>query len=171
MFMLDYVLRDHTAREAVAAANERVEPKARRWITRQLRSCDGNPELVPWSEKPANAAALASVMEKAFQKHEEWADRLDWYTLFHAAMMIRIKAGGEAIIGKPLEWRPMLVGNGWTTGDRGPMWDIYPNGLPTTSWDIFIARWDKPDWSHNNEREAILVAEHIASWPPPELEN
>jgi hypothetical protein len=161
MFLLNCVLRDHAAREAVTAASKRVEPKARRWISRQLKRFDDNPETVPWSDSPAYAAELASVMENAFEKHEEWADRLDWYTLFNAAMMIRIKAGGEAIIGKPLEWRPMPIGQGWTTGNRGPMWDIYPNGLPATSWHIFIARWDRPDWSHDDEREAILIAEHI----------
>ena len=169
MFLLNHVLRESSACEAVAAASKRLEPEAQRWVRGHLRRVASVPVLVPWNERPDHAAALAGVMEKAFEKHEDWADQLDWYTLFNAAMMIRIKAGGEAIIGKPLEWRPMLVGGGWTTGSQGPMWDIYPIGVPATRWHIFIARWDSPDWSHDNEREAILVAEHIESWPPPEL--
>lgn len=169
MFLLDQVLGEPTTRDAVGAANKKLERKPRRWIAKQLRRCDGNPRLVPWDERPGHAAALARVLERAFQKHEEWANGLDWNTLFNAAMMIRVKAGGEALIGEPLDWSPMQIGDGWTTGTQGPMWDVYPTGSPANRWDIVVAGWDKPDWSHDNEKEALLIAEHIESWPPPEL--
>jgi hypothetical protein len=148
------ILSDRRSRLAIMEAVDRWEDhdaaeEIRRVVRPRAVITDAN-----WGAMLERAGVVADTLEAiAFEPHETISPawRLD------TATMIRVRAGGVARRGGPLEWKGS--GSQWSaTSPRGTRWDVFGP-------ELFVGNWDRPDWLCRSSGEAKRVAEEIEARP------
>jgi hypothetical protein len=162
---MDYM--DHTLNVgAGSAAVSRVasadfEDKfARDWLVASLEKVNDDASQIDWAAEPRYSRVVAEALETQIKSSTITSQntRHSLSALIYVPIMIRVFAGGEALKGERFDWKTDDVGNYHAVSSDKTDWEISGSG---SSWEITVARWDRPEYASSNLERAKRIAEQL----------